>query len=110
MQQLQPFRRDLHVRLRDTCYVTTRSVQIGDETELYRIGTYFKDDWNGRGRNLCSKCRRSTGGRNHGHLATNQIGCHRGQSIVLTVRPTIFNRNIATICVAGLFKPFEKCR
>jgi hypothetical protein len=35
----------------------------------------------------------------HGDLAANQIGRQRGKPIVLTICPTIFNRNVPTLNV-----------
>jgi hypothetical protein len=38
---------------------------------------------------------------NHGNLSANQISGHCRQSIVLTVSPTIFDRHIAAVVIAG---------
>jgi hypothetical protein len=61
VQQFQPFRRDLQVRLSHTREVAARPVQAGDEAELDRIGGGFEHDGNGGGRGLCRKDRRSAG-------------------------------------------------
>jgi hypothetical protein len=42
------------------------------------------------------------GGRGyHGHLATNQIGGQRRQSIVVSLRPAVFDRHVPTLDIAG---------
>jgi hypothetical protein len=36
----------------------------------------------------------SAAGRNHGHLTMNQFGREHGQSIVLALRPAVFDRDV----------------
>ena len=43
-----------------------------------------------------------------GHLLSDQIGCHRRQSIVLVFRPPVFDPGVLAVFVAGFAKPFEK--
>ncbi len=88
--------------------VAARAVEAGDKAEPDRVGGQLKDDRNRRGRCLGGKRRRSGGRGNHGHLATDQIGRHRRQPIVLALRPAIFDRYVAAIDVAGFAQPFEK--
>ena len=45
----------------------------------------------------------------HGHLTAYQIGCEIGQSVVLVMRPTILDRHILALDVAGLTKAFAEC-
>ena len=52
VQQLQPFRRYLPVRLGHACDVAARTVKAGDEAELHRVAGRFEDDRNGCGRSL----------------------------------------------------------
>ena len=67
-----------------------------------RVDRYLEDDRNRRGRRLCRQRRRSAAGRgNHGHLTANQIGRQRRQSIVLAVRPAIFDRDVLALDIAG---------
>jgi hypothetical protein len=40
-------------------------------------------------------------GENHGHPTVNQVGGQRGQSIELTLRPTIFDHHVAAFDIAG---------
>src|SRR5262249_55543203 len=67
-----------------------------------RIGRYLEDDRNRRGRCLGRQCRRSATRRgNHGYLTTDEIGRQWPQSIVLAVRPAIFDRHVAAFDIAG---------
>jgi hypothetical protein len=67
--------------------------ETGNEANLDRIRAYVKDD-----RNCLCRCfggEGCGGGPRHyddTHLATNQFGRQRWQSIVLTVRPAVFYR------------------
>src|SRR6516162_7161161 len=45
---------------------------------------------------------RATAGEDYSHLATHQIGRQRGQSIVLPIRPTIFDRDVVALDIADL--------
>ena len=108
VQQLQPLRRGLHVRLGHARDVAARPAKAGDEAEPDRVAARFEDDRNGRGRRLCRKRRRSAGRGNHGHLTMNQISRHRRQPIVLAFRPTVFDRHVLAIDVTGFAQPFEK--
>src|SRR5271169_5598394 len=60
VQQLEPLWRYLLVRLSDAGNVAARMVEVGDEAELFRVSTGFKDDGNRRGRRLSRKRRRSS--------------------------------------------------
>ena len=41
---------------------------------------------------------------------TNQIGRHRRQQIMVLLGPTIFNRQVLTLDVAGFFQPLPEPR
>jgi hypothetical protein len=45
----------------------------------------------------------------HGHLTANQIGRQRGQSIVLKLRPAIFDRDILSFNIAGFVQASGEC-
>ena len=102
VQQLQPLRRYLLVYLSHARDVAARMVKVGDEAELDRIGTRFKDYRNGRGRRLSRKRCRGSGCGNHGHLTMKQIGRQRWQPIVLAICPAVFDRHVLTIHVSRL--------
>ena len=66
---------------------------------------------NRRGRRLCRECRRSAAGRhNHGHLAANQFGRQRRQSIVLVFCPAIFDRHVLALDIACLLQTLAERR
>ena len=88
MQQFQPLRRYLHVRLGHARDVAARPIKTGDEAKPDRVAARFEDDRNGRGRRLCRKRRRSAGRGNHGHLTMNQIGRQCRQSVVFGPPPS----------------------
>src|SRR5262245_43785086 len=70
-------------------------MQAGDKSKLDRVQSDVEDDWDRGGGHLGRQSSRGTGRySNHGHLATNQIGCQRWKLIVSTLRPTIFNRYV----------------
>ena len=70
-----------------------------------RVAADREDDRNRRGRRLCRQCRRSTAdGDDHAHLTADQIGRQRRQSIVLALRPAIFDRHILALDIAGFFQ------
>ena len=45
--------------------------RLSTRPNLNRVATHFKNDWNGRGRRLCRKRRRSVGRSDHIHLTMN---------------------------------------
>src|SRR5262249_36363031 len=75
--------------------------EAGNEANLDRIRAYDKDDRNCLRR--CFGCESRGGGTrdcDDSHFATNQLGCQRRQSVVLTVRPAVFYRYILALDVA----------
>src|SRR5262249_30015595 len=83
--------------------------QAGDEAELHRICRGREDDGY---RGLCrfgGERSRSTGRRDHLHLAMNQIGYQCRQSVVLPLRPPPFDRYVAALDVTGSAQPLAKC-
>jgi hypothetical protein len=55
---------------------------------------------------LCRERRSgATWGDDHVHLAANQIGGQRWQSIVSILGPAVFDRDILALQIAGLFQP-----
>ena len=67
-----------------------------------RVARCHKDDRYSRGRGLRSERRGSARDRdNHGHLAVNEIGQQRWKSIVLILRPAVFDRYVLALDIAG---------
>ena len=110
-QQLQPLRPYLYVQIGYARQVAAGPVQAGDKPNLDRVDRYREDDRNGRSRRLGRQCRRSAAARrNHGHLTLNQFGRKRRQSIILALRPAIFDRDVLALDISCLFQPLQKRR
>jgi hypothetical protein len=80
-----------------------RSAHAGDEAGLHRIAAGGEDNGDCRG---CRLDRKVSGviGDDHGHLTTNQLICHRRQSVVLPVRPAVFDRDVLGLDIAGFLQ------
>jgi hypothetical protein len=90
--------------------IATWPVQAGDETQFDRIATDREHDGNRDRRCLGRECRGGTDRRdNRAHLTTHQIGRHRRQAIILTFRPAIFDCDVLSFDVAGVFQALAKC-
>ena len=107
VQQLQSLPTQFRVQRCHSGEVAARSVQAGNETDLNRIGASDEDNGNRGG---CSPgCYRRLAVRgNHGHPAANQIGRQRGQTIVVTFRPAIFDRHGLALDIPGLAQALAK--
>ena len=83
--------------------VAARPIEAGDETQPDRIVA----DWRRRsGIVAVAALAASAAGvaadrDDHGHLAADQIGRQRRQSIVLTLRPAVFDRHVLALDIAG---------
>jgi hypothetical protein len=95
VQHLQLLLGQLHAQRGHAGDVAARPIQAGDKANLDRVAPYRKDD---RDRCGCGfgRDRRVYGpGRSdHGDLATHQIDRQLWQSIVLALRPVVYDRNI----------------
>src|SRR5262249_45947473 len=90
--------------------IAARTVQAGDEIELNGIRSDQEDDGYSGGCRLCRHNGRKAIGVNHAHLATDQVRGQCGQAIVLTVRPMIFDRNVAALDKPSLAQALVKGR
>jgi hypothetical protein len=105
MEQFHQLRTDLDAQERRTCHVAAGSTQTGNESDLHRIGNCGENNGNrARGRLRGTNRRR---GRccDHGYLPTDQIGCHRRQSIVLNLRPPVLDLGVLAAFVTCLPQP-----
>ena len=68
-----------------------------------------EDDGNGRRRRLGRKCRGVGVGNDHRDPAANQIGRQRGQSIILFLRPAVFDHHVPALDVAGFVQALVEC-
>ena len=107
VQQLQPLRPHLHVQRRVSREVAARSVHAGNEAGCNRIARYRENDRDRRGRRLCCQHSRSIGD-DHRHLMTDQLNGHRRHSIVLAIRPAIFDGHVLALDIADLTEAFAE--
>src|SRR5262245_31268269 len=68
----------------------------------------MKYDGNSSGRRLSNKGRRRSGGDEHCHLTAHQVSRQRRQSIIVAVRPAIFDCDIAALDVAAFTQAFAE--
>jgi len=95
---------------RYTGEVAAGPIEAGDEVEFDRITADIENDWNRGSRCLDSQCSGGAPGHdNYRNLALNQISRERGQSIDLTFRPAVFDRNVLALNVTGFVEAATKC-
>ena len=83
-------------------HVAARPVEAGDQARPDRVSAAIEDDRDRRGRRFGRQSGAEAAGRgNHGHLAADQFGRQRRQSIALPVRPTVLDRDILALDIAG---------
>ena len=69
----------------------------------------MEDDRNRRCSRLCRKCRADCAGRDdHGGLTADQIFRQRRQPVEAPLRPSVFDRHITTLDVAGFGQALTK--
>src|SRR4029453_4751445 len=79
-----------------------RPVEAVDKSQRDRVAPCHKDDWYSRGCRLRSECRRGArDGNNHCHLVANEIRQQRWKSIVLILRPAVFDSHVLALDIAG---------
>ena len=101
MEQLQPLRHQISVQQTYACQVTTRPAKAGDQPERDWIAPHLENNGYSRGRRFGRECRRSGDRDNYCHLTTNEIRCHFGQSVILALRPAVFDRHIPAFNITG---------
>ena len=90
-------------------HVAARPVEARDQPRPDRITAGIEDDGNCCGRRLgcgCGNHRRI--GDNHGHAVAHQIGDQRRKSVVLVLRPTMLDGDVAALDKAGFVQALEK--
>src|SRR5262249_50283952 len=85
------------------------SAEAGDKTSFDWVGSEVEHDWNRGGRLPRRQRRRSATSRdNHARLTTDQFGRQRRQSIVLALRPAIFDGQVSALDIAGFTQPIAE--
>jgi hypothetical protein len=88
-EQLQFFRPQLVSEDEAAGNVRTGPVEAGDKTQCDRVNAGDKDDRYGRGRCLRRQSCGGTAGYDHRYTTADEIGCKRGQPVILIIRRTI---------------------
>ena len=108
MQKFQPLRRQFTADKVDARRVAARPCEAGDESKLDRVFGEDEHDGDRRGCRL-GRERRSVGAcDDYGDLPANQLGRQCRQSIVLTLGPAVFDRNVLALDIAGLLEALVK--
>jgi hypothetical protein len=85
--------------------ITARAVDTGREPFPDRIKAGNEENRYRRGSPLgCLRDHQTSGRSNQGDVAANQIGGHPPQPIVLTLGPTVLNRDILALDVSGFIQ------
>jgi len=83
--------------------VAAGPIEAGDEAQPDGVGAGGEDNGNCRGRRLGREHDWSASARDdHAHLPPDQIGRQCRQSVVLTFRPTVFDRHILAFDIAPI--------
>ena len=82
--------------------IAARPGKARNESELHRIISGPEYDGNGPGRTLCREGRRGGKCNDHGNLIAHQFRRHRWEPIILTLDPTVLDRNVAALDVAAV--------
>jgi hypothetical protein len=107
VQQLQSLPTQFGVQRGHACEIPARSVQAGNEPDLNRIGASDEDNGNRTGCSL-GGYRRLAVCSNHGDLAANQIGRQCRQTIIMTLGPAVFDRDVPTLGIADFSQALPK--
>src|SRR5215831_3654518 len=101
-EQLEAFGRQVAGENTEAGEVATRSRQTSDEAGADRVADAGENDRDCRGRVLRRECRREAAACNDQiDLAVDKMGGHRGQPIIATLGPAVFDRNVLPLDVAG---------
>src|SRR5262249_6308147 len=89
--------------------VTTRPGEARDKTKPDRVFRDPEDDGDRRGCCFGRQRRRNTSGRdNHGDLPPNQLGRQLRQPIKLILAPTVYDRYVIALDIAGVLEALAK--
>ena len=107
MQQLQSFWLHCDREQTNSRDIASRTVERRYGSSLDRIVPHNDHDWNCRSRGLGSRRRGASSDRNDdGDTPFHQLAGELRQPIILSLRPTIFDREVASLDIACLAQPF----
>src|SRR6516165_3412076 len=102
-QELQAFWHKLNGEYAYARQVAIRPVEARDKADPHWIATGVEDDRDRCSRRLDRQRRNVAAGRSdHSHFTAHQVGCKSRQPVVMTVRPSILDRDILTLDITGL--------
>ena len=109
MQETEPLGRDIRGQRAHPGRVTSWLIQARDQSGTHRVfaGEHDRDR---RGCRFGGHCR-SQGSRrdDNPHLAPDQIGRQRWQSIVLALGRSVLDRDVLTLRIAGFLQALAEC-
>jgi hypothetical protein len=109
MQEFQPLCRQLTTEKIDPCRVAAGPGEASDKTKPDRVFGDAEDDGNRRGCCLGRQRRCNTSGRgDYGDLPMNQFSRQLRQSIKLILAPTVCDRYVLALDIAGLLQALAK--
>src|SRR5262249_25857405 len=108
-QQFQPLRHQLPEEQSYSSDIPARPAETGDETILDRVTARCEDDRNCGCRRFGREYGRKRACGHHSHLPATQVGRKLWQSIVLILRPTIFDRHVPALDKSGFLEALAEC-
>ena len=108
MQKLHPLRRQFTADKVDACRVAAGPCKAGDESKPDRIFGKQEDNGVRCGRRFGRERRRVGACEDDRNLLADQFGSHCWQSVVLTLGPAVFDRNVIAHDIAGLLQALMK--
>src|SRR5262249_21874791 len=103
-QQLQPLCQQLPEEQSYSGHIPARPAEAGDQTIFDRVTARREDDRNCGRRRFGREYRGKRTCEHHSHLTANQIGRKLWQSIVLILRPTLFDRHVLALDKSGFLE------
>src|SRR5262249_35810393 len=101
-QEFQPLCRQLNRESIDAGEVTAGLGEAGDKTKPDRVFAVAENDGDRRGYRLGGERRTSSKCCDHGDPLVKEFGCQYGQSIPLTLRPTVCDPHVLALDVAAV--------
>ena len=108
-KQFEPLGYQLDPHQADPREISAWPGDTGDQAVLGRVGADYEDEGDRRGRSL-RRQRRNVVADRHDHIdsAADQIDGQRGQPIIVTLRPAVFDRQVLALDIAGFAQPLAE--
>ena len=90
-------------------YMAARPVETIDQPKAHRVAADREDDWDHGARALGRARRRNVSSRRNGDYASrHQLGCKRGERLIVAVCPTLLDAHVAALDETGLRQSLPK--